>query len=177
MPQSQRGPPQRHHSQHAQLGALLPGALTSPLATSLASPVHLARLFGEGSHPHLPAHQPPQHPAAPINPFHPGFPRQPHPSAALQVMNAMNSLSPHTSRINSNDLDAASEALLFSKLTNPQMNPTQGNGDVMARAGPHQNQYDNHGDAASLTNMVNRASLMYRDGLDAIKTEPEPILN
>lgn len=92
-------------------------------------------------------------------------------------MNAMNSLSPHTSRINSNELDAASEALLFSKLTNPQMNPTQGNGDAMARAGPPQNQYDNHGDAASLTNMVNRASLMYRDGLDAIKTEPEPILN
>lgn len=93
-------------------------------------------------------------------------------------MNAMNSLNPHTSRMNSNDLDAASEALLFSKLANPQMNPNQGNGDALGRSVQPQNQYDNHGDiATSLANMVNRTSLMYRDGLDAIKTEPEPILN
>ncbi|XP_042230720.1 protein bric-a-brac 1-like isoform X2 [Homarus americanus] len=175
-PQSQHTP-QHHQAQHPQLGGLLPSGLPSPLATSLASPVHLARLFGEGTHPHLPGHQPPQHPQAPISPFHPAFPRHPHPSAAMQVMNAMNSLNAHASRMNSNDIEPSPEALLFNKLTNPHMNPTQGSSDTLARSGPTQNQFDNHGDASTLSGMVDRASLMYRDGLDVIKSEPEPILN
>lgn len=92
-------------------------------------------------------------------------------------MNAMNSLNAHASRMNSNDVEPSPEALLFSKLTNPHLNPSQANSEAIPHGGPTQNQYENHGDAASLTGMVDHASLMYRDGLDVIKSEPEPILN
>lgn len=112
-----------------------------------------------------------------MSPFHPGFPRPPHPTAAMQVMNAMNSLNTHATRMNSNDMEPSPEALLFSKLTNPHLNPGQGSSEAMARGGPAQNQYENHGDSSSLAGMVDRASMMYRDSLDVIKSEPEPILN
>lgn len=79
--------------------------------------------------------------------------------------------------MNSNDVEPSPEALLFSKLTNPHMNPTQGGGETIPRSNPAQNQFDNHGDASSLTGIVERTSLMYRDSLDTIKSEPEPILN
>lgn len=80
--------------------------------------------------------------------------------------------------MNSEEPEPSPEAILFSKITNPLGNQGHSSGENNARPSPAHNQFENHGDSASsLSGLVERASMIYRDGLDAIKSEPEPILN
>lgn len=95
----------------------------------------------------------------------------------MQVLNAMNSLNAHASRINSDDSDPSPESILFSKMTSSHVNPAHSSAEANARTGPGHSQFDSHSSSAALAGMVDRSSLMYRDGLDTIKSEPEPILN
>lgn len=80
--------------------------------------------------------------------------------------------------MNSEESEPSPEAILFSKITNPHLNPPHSSGEANARPSPAHNQFENHGDStSSLTGLVERATMIYRDGLDTIKSEPEPILN
>lgn len=80
--------------------------------------------------------------------------------------------------MNSEKAEPSPESLLFSKIANSHMNPPHGSGESIGRPSTAHNQFENLGDSsATLSGLVEHASMMYRDGLDSIKSEPEPILN